>query len=199
MTSAQRPSQHAAVFLDRDGTVSRYTEYCRHPEDLHLLPRAGEAIKRLNDAGLAVVIVTNQSAVGRGWLSLDGLAAIHDKMRRDLEACGARVDAIYACPHHPDDGCRCRKPGRGLFDQAARELGIALADSYMIGDRMLDVLAGRTASITTILVKTGHPAEPVGARADYEAADLLDAAEWILQREAAGAARAASREASVRS
>src|SRR5437763_1025426 len=104
-----------AVFLDRDGTITRYIEYCRRPEDLRLLPGAGAAIRRLNDAERLVVVVTNQSAIGRGWLTLDQLSAIHEKLHRSLRRFGARIDAIYHCPHHPDDGCACRKPRPGMF------------------------------------------------------------------------------------
>ncbi|MEK7216908.1 MAG: HAD family hydrolase, partial [Chloroflexota bacterium] len=139
------PLGRQAVFLDRDGTLSRYMEYCCHPEEFELLPGAAEAIRRLNDAGMTVVVATNQSAIGRGWLTPETLAQIHEKMRRQLEQAGARVDAIYVCPHHPDDGCACRKPNTGMLEQASRELGVSLEASYVIGDRLLDVRMGRAA------------------------------------------------------
>lgn len=173
-----------AVFLDRDGTVSRYMEYCRRPEDLALLPGAGAAIRQLNEAKFAVFIVTNQSAIGRGWLTLEGLAAIHDKLCSDLAQEGARLEAIYACPHLPEDGCACRKPRTGLFEQAAREWGVALDASYVIGDRWLDVQSGLAAKATTILVQGGHPPEPPrGVVAHHTAQALPEAVRWILQRE----------------
>lgn len=177
-----------AVFLDRDGTVSRYVEYCRRPEEFELLPGAGEAIRRLNQAGMAVAVVTNQSAIGRGWLAPETLEQIHEKMRRQLAQAGASVDAVYVCPHHPDDGCACRKPNTGMLEGASRELGISLESSYVIGDRLLDVRLGRGAGSTTILVRTGHPPESLeGVAPDYEAATLQDAVTWVLAREAARA------------
>jgi len=182
------PLGRQAAFLDRDGTVSQYTEYCRRPEDFELLPGASEAIRRLNEAGVLVVIVTNQSAIGRGWLMPETLTQIHEKMRRQLKERGASVDAIYVCPHHPDDGCACRKPNMGMLEQASRELGISLDASYVIGDRLLDVRLGRAAGSTTILVRTGHPVElRDGVTPDYEAATLQEAVTWILDREDARA------------
>jgi histidinol-phosphate phosphatase family protein len=173
-----------AVFLDRDGTVSRYVEYCRRPKDLSLLPGAGEAIKRLNHRGLAVIVVTNQSAIGRGWLTVRMLEAIHQKMRRELRRAGARIDQIYFCPHRPEDGCGCRKPASGMFERAAQELRLELRESYMIGDRALDVASGMAIGARTILVRTGHPPEPgQQARPDFEAATLAEAVEWIMARE----------------
>ena len=180
----QRPPRRGAVFLDRDGTVGRYLEYCRRPEDFALIPGAGAAIRRLNAAGLAIVVVTNQSAIGRGWLTADTLERIHEKMRRELSTFGASVDAIYVCPHHPDDGCECRKPKIGMFRRAAEELGVSLADSYVVGDRVLDVRSGQAAGSATVLVRSGHPPEPpCGIVPDYEAPSLCEAVVWILQRE----------------
>ncbi len=171
-----------AVFLDRDGTISHYVSYCRRPEEFRLLPGVGEAIRLLNEASLPVIVVTNQSAIGRGLLTFDMLAVIHEKMRRGLKRFGARVDAVYVCPHHPDDGCACRKPGIAMLLQAARELNLSLPDSYMVGDRILDVRSGRAVGSRTILVRTGHEPEPAhGIGADYEAATLVDAVGWILE------------------
>lgn len=172
-----------AVFLDRDGTIARYTEYCCRPEDLHVLPGAGAAIRRLNEAGLVVVAVTNQSAIARGWLAPETLERIHDKLRRDLARDGARLDAIYVCPHHPDNGCGCRKPAAGLLTRAAEELGLSLAASYMVGDRWLDVLSGRSVGSATILVRSGYRPEPSnGVVPDHDAATLQEAVGWILEQ-----------------
>lgn len=173
-----------AVFLDRDGTIAQYVEYCRHPEAFQLLPGVGAAIRKLNRADFLVVVVTNQSAVGRGWLTVERLAQIHEKMRRELRRFGARVDGVYVCPHHPDDGCACRKPKAGLFEQAAQELRVSLADSYVVGDRPLDVCAGRAAGSATILVRSGHEPESLeGVTPDHEAVTLVEAVDWILQQE----------------
>lgn len=175
-----------AVFLDRDGTMARYREYCCEPEAFELLPGIGEAIRRLNQSGFLVIVVTNQSAIGRGWLTHERLQAIHEKMRRELARDEASIDAIYVCPHHPDDGCACRKPSGDMLLRASRELGVSLEASYLVGDRLQDVLAGRCAGCTTILVRSGHPPEPRdGAEPDHESADLAGAVAWILQRESA--------------
>jgi len=174
------------VFLDRDGTVAVDVHYCRRPEDFRLLPRAADAIALLNNAGLPVLIVTNQSGIARGFFDWSTLDAIHEKMRADLARSGAGVDAIYVCPHHPDDGCDCRKPRPGLLRRASGELGIALSRSYMVGDRDMDVHAGRACECTTVIVDTG-PVPPTAdaLRAmgpDYHARDLYDAARWIVAR-----------------
>lgn len=164
--------------------MAQYREYCCHPKDFRLLPGVGHAVRTLNHAGLAVIVMTNQSAIARGWLTGDVLGQIHRKMRRALGRVGARIDAIYVCPHHPDDGCACRKPGIAMFTQAAEELGLSLASSYVVGDRMLDVLSGRAAGSQTILVRSGHRPEPAhGVEPDYEAEDLTEAVAWILQQE----------------
>jgi len=178
-------NRRSAVFLDRDGTIAYYREYCCRPEEFRLLPGVGRAIRRLNEAGLAVVVVTNQSAIGRGWLTRQTLAQIHRKMRRALRRAVARVDAIYVCPHPPTEGCLCRKPGIGMLLQASRELGVSLRHSYTVGDRRLDVLTGRTAGTRTVLVRTGHRPEPLnGTAPDCEAATLQKAVTWILKQEA---------------
>lgn len=175
-----------AVFLDRDGTIARYREYCCEPEDFELLPGIGEAIRRLNQSGFLVIVVTNQSAVCRGWLTHERLEAIHGKMRRELARHQASVDAIYVCPHHPDDGCACRKPSGEMLLRASRELGVSLGDSYLVGDRLQDVLAGRHADCTTILVHSGHAPERLdGVEPAHESANLSEAVTWILQRESA--------------
>lgn len=173
-----------AVFLDRDGTIAEDANYCQRPADLWVFPWAAEAIAVLNKAGLTVVVVTNQSGVARGYLTEETLAQIHQKMKDELTEHGAWVDAIYYCPHHPDDGCRCRKPGTDLFQRAAEELGLALAGSYVVGDREMDILAGQAIGCQTVLVETGPlPWTPNGTRPDHRALTLYEAAHWILGRE----------------
>jgi len=113
-----------AVFLDRDGTIAMDVHYCRRPEDFELLPTVPEAISLLNENGFMVVVITNQSGIARGYFTEETLAQIHQKMTGELAKYDARVDAIYYCPHHPDDGCQCRKPKTALFFRAAKELNI---------------------------------------------------------------------------
>lgn len=176
-------NKRSAVFLDRDGTIARYRAYCRRPQDFDLLPGSGDAIRSLNRAGFVVIVMTNQSAIGRGMMTRETLAVIHQKMHRELGKYGARIDAVYFCPHHPDDGCGCRKPQIGMLTQAAQEWALSLKRSYVIGDRHLDVQTGQAAGSTSILVRSGHVPEPAsGIVPDHEAETLEQAVGWILQR-----------------
>ena len=178
------------VFLDRDGTLNRDVPYCSRPEDLELLPTVPEGIKLLNQHGLRVVVVTNQSGVARGYFTEQTLQRIHQKLRDELAKAGAYVDAIYYCPHHPDEQCQCRKPNPGLLYRAASELQIDLASSYVIGDRLVDVTAAKYAGCKAVLVpnngtelgspRNGH--ESV-ARIDFISPDLYTAAAWIIDQQ----------------
>lgn len=172
-----------AVFLDRDGTMANDVDYCRRPEAFRLFPGVANAIARLNRAGFVVVVVTNQSGVARRLLTVRTLQAIHQKLRRDLRRAGARVDAIYYCPHHPDDGCDCRKPRTGLLRRAAEAFKLSMADSYMIGDRGCDIDAGHAAGCQTILVRTGpRQAAANGSAPDCQVDTVPHAVRWILHR-----------------
>jgi len=187
------------VFLDRDGTVIEEVGYVNHPERLRLLPRSAEAIRLLNDAGLAAVLVTNQSGVARGYFPEKLVQELHATLERLLAREGARLDAIYYCPHHPDVGppglrldCDCRKPRTGMLDRAAVDLGIDVARSYMIGDTFRDVKCAQAAGALAIMVQTGYGKgeleyHPDRGRVipDHQASDLLDAAAWIVTRERA--------------
>jgi D-glycero-D-manno-heptose 1,7-bisphosphate phosphatase len=176
-----------AVFLDRDGTIIVLVEYLSDPEKTELLPEAAEAVRMFNEAGLKVIVVTNQSALARGYFTEDVLDAIHERMERLLEEQGARIDALYYCPHHPDEDCDCRKPRPGLLQMAAREKGIDLARSFMVGDRMIDVECGKAAGCKGIMVLTGYGAGELALRESWETMpdhitnDLLGAAEWIIK------------------
>jgi len=186
-----------AVFLDRDGTIARDVHYCRRPEDFELLSTVPEAIKLLNENGFKVVIITNQSGIARGYFTEETLAQIHQKMENELAKYGAWVDAIYHCPHHPDDGCQCRKPKTALFLKAAEEHNIAPKNSYVVGDQQMDIDAGKALGCKTVLVTTGpkpqisSPKSPVpGPKSAnlnpelqmpaYTARNLLEAARWIV-------------------
>ncbi len=130
-----------AAFLDRDGTIMRDVGYARDPGDVELLPGAADAIRRLNERGVAVIVVTNQSGIARGLSTVDEYHAVQDRMERLLTDQGACVAATYLCPHHPDFGtpCDCRKPGTALFRQAIQDHGIDASRSVFIGDRWRDV------------------------------------------------------------
>ncbi len=172
-------SVRRAVFLDRDGTINVDVHHCRRVEDFHVLPGVPEALSTLAKAGFTLVVITNQSVIGRGWLTEEGLERIHAHMQSAL-AGGARVDAIYHCPHAPEDVCDCRKPKPALILRAAREMGLDLSASYMVGDAETDILAGAAAGCRTALVSP-ELIPPPTARPDYLAKDLPDAARWVIQ------------------
>jgi len=179
-----------AVFLDRDGTVNEEVNYLDHAENLRLIEGAGQAIHLLNEAALPAILVTNQSAVGRGYLSKARLNEVHRELARQLAGYDAHLDAIYCCPHLPDQGCACRKPQPGLLERATEEHGLDLGRCFLIGDKASDLEAGRRAGCRTVLVLTGYGAEQRAAieastPPDFVARDLLEAVHWILaQREA---------------
>ena len=178
------------VFLDRDGTLNRNVPYCSRPEELELLPTVAEGIKLLNQHGLKVVIVTNQSGIARGYFTEHMLQAIHRKLRDDLARAGAFVDAIYYCPHHPDEQCRCRKPNPGLLYLAASELQIDLASSYIIGDRLVDIVAAKNVGCKAVLVPSSDTEIGVTGNGqvsaegiDFTSPDFYTAAAWIIDQQ----------------
>ena len=180
-----------AVFLDRDGTINVEVNFLSKVEEFQFIPGVPRALKGLKDAGFLLVVVTNQSGIGRGYYDEAALESIHSHMHADLAKFGAAIDACYFCPHHPEHAlgdyrreCGCRKPLPGMLQQAARDLDIDLAASFMVGDKLADVEAGITAGCTALLVLTGHgQAEmallPAGVNA-YP--DLPAAAQAILAR-----------------
>jgi len=179
-------SKHA-VFLDRDGTIIRDTGYPSTIDDLILLPGAAKAIETLNELGLKVVVVSNQSGVGLGFFDEATVDHFHAELRSQLKGLGARIDAFYYCPHPPGTNgetvCGCRKPGAGLINQAANELDIQLGLSFVVGDKISDIIAGSSAGCRTILLDMNHSPETAsGPRPDHIAPDLLAAAEWILSQ-----------------
>ncbi|MFB3739183.1 MAG: D-glycero-alpha-D-manno-heptose-1,7-bisphosphate 7-phosphatase [Candidatus Velamenicoccus archaeovorus] len=180
------------VLLDRDGTVNEEGDYVLEPSQLRLLPGAAAAVRRMRELGLGVVVVTNQSPVGRGWITAEGLDAIHARLLDLLAEHGATVDGIYTCPHAPDEGCDCRKPATGLVRRAAAEHRFDPGSSFLVGDHASDMRLGRAVGATTILVLTGHGREELARGADREAdavvADLTEAATVITHLVADGAA-----------
>jgi D-glycero-D-manno-heptose 1,7-bisphosphate phosphatase len=159
-----------------------------HVSRFRILPRVADSIRRLNEAGLPVIVVTNQSGVGRGYFPESLVHSVHELMTQQLEAAGARLDAIYYCPHITADGCECRKPNLGMLERASREHSIDLHRSFVVGDRHGDLALAYRAGARSILVRTGYgegeflwnaakwPIQP-----DFVAADLADAVHWILR------------------
>ena len=180
-----------AVFLDRDGTINVDKEYLSDPAKLELIPGVGPALRRLKDAGFLLIIVTNQSGIGRGLYTLADMEAVNLRLRLDLEKDGVRFEKIYAAPEHPDQPSRGRKPSPQFLFDARDEFGIDLAQSYMIGDKLIDVQCGWNAGAKkSILVRTGY-----GAETERESKNklgpavvtdtLVEAVEWILRGEPA--------------
>jgi D-glycero-D-manno-heptose 1,7-bisphosphate phosphatase len=185
----------AGIFLDRDGTLLEEAGYINHIDRMKLFPWTAEALRKLNSAGLPVVVVTNQSGVGRGHFSEDLVAKVHQKIQEELAAEGARVDAFYYCPHHPTavlkayrQECRCRKPAVGMLEEAAQRFKINPRASYVVGDSYRDMQLGFNAGARTVLLMTGY------GRGEYEqyrsewprmpdliSENLLGAVELILQ------------------
>jgi len=184
------PPARPAVFLDRDDTLIANVPYLSDPAGLRLLPGAPAALGRLRRAGFALVLVTNQSAVGRGLITEERLVEIHDALHRLLAEEGAALDAVYYCPDAPRGDDRTvvenpdRKPGPGMIHRATRELGLDLDASWMVGDLISDVLAGLNAGCRSILVGSNATLSELPAQADRArvrvASDLADAAELIL-------------------
>lgn len=179
----------AAVFLDRDGTLNVEKHYLHRVEDFAWIPGAPEAVARLNRAGLEVVVVTNQAAVAHGYCEEEDVMRLHRHMQESLAEHGARIDAFYYCPFHPEGrvaryrgATDRRKPGTGMFEEAIRERGIDPTRSFMVGDRNSDVAPGRALGMTTFLVETGYGSvEKEGTAADHVVADLPAAADRILR------------------
>ncbi len=185
-----------AVFLDRDGTINEQMGYINHISRFHLLPGVAEAIRRLNEARIPVIVVTNQSGLARGYFPAELLTAVHEKMVTLLAEHGAHVDGIYICPHHPEAkreeyrvNCDCRKPKTGLLVQAAKDLGLDLVRSFVVGDRWSDLKTAANCGATPVLVLTGYgsgDALYIGPSQEVQPAmvgvDLAAAVQWILER-----------------
>jgi len=176
------------VFLDRDGVINRDSGlYVTNWSEFEFLPGSLEAIRNLTHAGFSVILITNQSAVARRMLSLSGLGRLHRRMGQAVAAAGGRITDIFVCPHHPDDGCRCRKPQPGLICQAAMKYPMDLFAAVMVGDSTKDIECARNAGCgRAVLVRTGNGRQAEGELAarhltpDYIAEDLYDAARWII-------------------
>ena len=178
-----------AVFVDRDGTVIEEIGYQSDPDNIRLIPGAAGSVAKLNKLGIPVVVISNQAGVARGLFTAGDLDRVHERFVDLLAAEGAFVDAAYYCPHHPefDVECDCRKPKPGLLLKASEDLGIELGRSFMVGDRLIDVQAGKAAGASTVLLRTGygqrefqeHQAD-IALTADRVCDDLAQAVDWIL-------------------
>lgn len=171
-----------AIFLDRDGTIITERHYLCTPEGVELLPGAADGLRKMRELGLPLVLVTNQSGVGRGYFGSNAVERVHGRLLDLLEEQGISVDAIYMCPHSPGANCDCRKPLPGLLHRAARELGVVTEQSFVIGDKPCDVHLGLVENATAILVRTGYGAEyaeNTSCRPHHVVDDLAGAAEWI--------------------
>jgi D-glycero-D-manno-heptose 1,7-bisphosphate phosphatase len=172
-------AQRRFVILDRDGTIIVERHYLSDPGQVELIPGAADGLKELSQMGVGLVVITNQSAVGRRLFGLTRLNLIHRRFRELLAAEGVHLEGLYFCPHTPEDDCSCRKPRRGLVDRAAKELGFEPYTAFVIGDKSCDVELGRIVGATTFLVRTGYGAETeeIGiAAADYVVDDVREAA-----------------------
>jgi D-glycero-D-manno-heptose 1,7-bisphosphate phosphatase len=185
----EQPPLRPAVFLDRDGTIAEEVGYLNHASRFRMFPFAPAAIRRLNDAGLPVIVVTNQSGVGRGYFPESLVQIVNELMTHQLTEAGAKVDAIYYCPHTSAENCQCRKPKTGMLDRAALEHALDLRRSFVVGDRFGDMELARNARARSILVRTGygegelawHPAKR-SLQPDFVAEDLTWAIDWILRQ-----------------
>jgi len=180
-----------AVFLDRDGTIIEETGYISDPEKVTLLVNVASSIARLNRKRVPVVVISNQAGVARGLFSVEDIETVNQKLRELLAVHGASLDAIYYCVHHPDYDveCDCRKPKPGLLLKAAEEHDIDLARSFMIGDKLTDIQAGRAAGTYTIFVRTGFGSEELEKNSDEilrlthkVCENSTEAIEWILEQ-----------------
>jgi D-glycero-D-manno-heptose 1,7-bisphosphate phosphatase len=191
---SRSPRRLTAVFLDRDGTLNEEVGYINHINRMRLYPWAAQAIRKLNRARIPVIVVTNQSGVGRGYFSEELVHQVHQKIALELAASEARLDAFYYCPHHPDSAqqayrkkCQCRKPLAGMLDEASKRFNIDVKSSYVVGDSIRDMEMGFKAGARTVLVMTGYGRgnyEHLRARwprqPDLIAENLLEAVEKIL-------------------
>lgn len=184
---AQPRLDGVTAFFDRDGTLNPDPGYIARPEDFELLPGAGAALRRLNVAGARVIVVTNQSGIARGKFKPADLERIHQKLLQLLAHDGARIDAIYHCPHHPEDNCACRKPAVGMVERAIADFGLDRSRMYVIGDHERDIEMATRLGARSILVTTGNGSFDAlralyenGFLPDFVAKDLDTAVNWIF-------------------
>ena len=176
-------NKHKTIFLDRDGTLNVDVGYLARVEDLEIFPSTRRALELLKGKGYKLAVVTNQSGIGRRFYDERTLGLIHDELQTQV---GGLIDGFYFCPHLPDDGCECRKPKLKMIFDADREIGVDLANSWMIGDKLIDMELGFAANLRTAMVRTGYGASDMRSierEPDIIAENILDVAERILRLE----------------
>jgi D-glycero-D-manno-heptose 1,7-bisphosphate phosphatase len=171
----------AAVFIDRDGTIIEDADYCSHPRQVKVFPGVAEALRRLKSKGFKLIVITNQSGIGRGLFNIDQYRSVESEVSRQLGH--SLIDATYFCPDVPGQYSSHRKPSPGMILQAKREHRIDLTRSFFIGDKEIDVECGRNAGVRTIRVQTGSDRDITGSAADWTARDLPAAAQIILNQQ----------------
>jgi len=179
--------RNKAVFIDRDGTINVNVEYLDNPDGFQMYIGVAEGIKLLKDNGFKIIVITNQSGIARGYFSEKTLEKIHERMKKELLKKGATLDAIYYCPHHPDDNCDCRKPNTGLFKKAVKDFDIDTSRSFIIGDMTIDVEAGHRMGLKTILVPERKDVvkkemKESKIKPDFVCDDFYTGARWIIDR-----------------
>jgi D-glycero-D-manno-heptose 1,7-bisphosphate phosphatase len=185
---AEQSRLRPAVFLDRDGTIAEEVGYLNHPNRFRIFPFVAAAICRLNEANLPVIVVTNQSGVGRGYFPESLVHTVNGLMTRQLAEAGAKIDGVYYCPHTSAENCSCRKPKTGMLERAAQEHVLDLPRSFVVGDRFGDMELARNARARGVFVRTGYGEGELAWHAakwpmqpDFVAEDLAQAADWILR------------------
>jgi D-glycero-D-manno-heptose 1,7-bisphosphate phosphatase len=175
-----QPPQPRFVVFDRDGTIIEEREYLSEPEQVRLIPGIGAALRELLQMGFGLVVITNQSGIGRGFFDRVQLEEVHERLRESLEREGVHLDGLYVCPHKPEDDCACCKPRLELLQKAARELGFNSANCIVIGDKACDIEMGHAAGALTLLVRTGYGNRfATASNADFVVDDLAAAAEFL--------------------
>jgi len=192
-----------AVFIDRDGVINKdpggWTKYnyVTKWNEFKFIPRAAEAIKKLNSKGFDIIVISNQAGVNKGYFSTEALKTVTKRMLDEINKNGGRIQEVYYCIHRDEDSCDCRKPKTGLLEKAAAKFGIELDKTYFIGDSEVDVIAGRRAGCKTIFVLSGKTSlQEMGKwpeKPDYIFKDLMDAVDWMLKKEKRRSARALRR------
>jgi D-glycero-D-manno-heptose 1,7-bisphosphate phosphatase len=180
MENSQMAGQNRAIFLDRDGTLMDEVEFCHDPTKVRAIPGAADGLAALRRRGWINVLITNQSGIGRGLFTVPEYQAVNAELFRQL---GENIDAAYFCPDHPDHATARRKPGTGMIEEAKRDHGIAIENSWFVGDKDTDILCGKTAGCKTILVLTGYGRDHRDCGAEFVAQDIVEAAAIILRED----------------